>query len=280
MISRRMAGRLGNWSLNLLLIAVGLVMLSPFLWVVSNSLLAYGDALSLPPVWIPTHGITLDNFRSVFQSIPFGLLVWNSVKIATIVTVGSLTTSTLAAYAFARMRFPGRDLVFVMFLAALMVPQQVTVIPIFIILRRLHLLDTHAGVFLPALINVFGIFLLRQFFMAIPRELEEAARMDGAGHLRILWEIILPLAGPALGALAIFIFQASWNDFFWPNIILFSPEKMTLPVGLVSLQGQYGGGQAVIVLAGLTMLVTPLLVLFLFTQRTLTESIAMTGLKG
>lgn len=279
MISPRTANRIGNWSLNLLLIVIGLAMLSPFLWVVSNALLPYGKALSLPPVWIPT-SITFENFREVFKYIPFGLLVWNSIKIATIVTVGSLATSVLAAYAFARLRFPGRDVVFVIFLAALMVPQQVTVIPIFIILRKLHLLDTHAGVFLPALINVFGIFLLRQFFAAIPRELEEAARMDGAGHLRVLWQIILPLSAPALGALAIFIFQASWNDFFWPNIILFSPDKMTLPVGLVSLQGQYGGGPAVIVLAGLTMLVAPLLVLFLFTQRTLTESIAMTGLKG
>jgi multiple sugar transport system permease protein len=178
------------------------------------------------------------------------------------------------------LRFPGSNIIFIIFLAALMVPGQVTVIPIFVMLRKMHLLNTHEAVYLPALINVFGIFLLRQFFLSIPRELEDSAKLDGAGHLRILVQIIMPLAAPAIAALSIFIFQASWNDFFWPNILLFSQEKMTLPVGLVALQGAYGGGPVVYLFAGLAMLVFPLLVLFVFTQRTLTESIAMTGIKG
>ena len=161
-----------------------------------------------------------------------------------------------------------------------MVPQQVTVIPTFILIRNLHLLDTHEAVYLPALINVFGIFLLRQFFLSIPRDLEDSAKLDGAGHIRILFQIIMPLSGPALSALAIIIFQSAWNDFFWPNLFLTSPNKMTLPVGLIALRGSYGGGSAVVLFAAVSMVVVPVLILFLFTQRRLTESIAMTGLKG
>lgn len=268
-----------DWGINVILILVAVVMLAPFWWVIVTSFLSYDDAFSLPPKWLPS-SITFENYREVFKLVPFGRMVFNSFKISTIITVGAVTTSTLAAYAFARLRFPGSNIIFIIFLAALMVPGQVTVIPIFVMLRKMHLLNTHEAVYLPALINVFGIFLLRQFFLSIPRELEDSAKLDGAGHLRILVQIIMPLAAPAIAALSIFIFQASWNDFFWPNILLFSQEKMTLPVGLVALQGAYGGGPVVYLFAGLAMLAFPLLVLFVFTQRTLTESIAMTGIKG
>lgn len=268
-----------DWGINVILVLVAVIMLAPFWWVMVTSFLSYGDAFSLPPKWWPT-SITFENYREVFKLVPFGRMVFNSLKISTIITVGAVTTSTLAAYAFARLRFPGSNIMFIIFLAALMVPGQVTVIPVFVMLRKMHLLNTHEAVYLPALINVFGIFLLRQFFLSIPRELEDSAKLDGAGHLRILVQIIVPLAAPAIAALSIFIFQASWNDFFWPNILLFSQEKMTLPVGLVALQGAYGGGPVVYLFAGLAMLVFPLLVLFVFTQRTLTESIAMTGIKG
>jgi multiple sugar transport system permease protein len=278
-IAKSRAATAGDWGINLVLVLVAVIMLAPFWWVLVTSFLSYDDAFSLPPTWIPT-SITFENYREVFNLIPFGKMVLNSLKISTIITVGAVTTSTLAAYAFARLRFPGSNLIFIIFLAALMVPGQVTVIPIFVMLRKMHLLNTHEAVYLPALINVFGIFLLRQFFLSIPRELEDSAKLDGAGHVRILFQIVMPLAAPAIAALSIFIFQASWNDFFWPNILLFSQDKMTLPVGLVALQGAYGGGPVVYLFAGLAMLVFPLLVLFTFTQRTLTESIAMTGIKG
>lgn len=278
-IAKSRASKAGDWGINLVLVLLAIFMLAPFWWVLVNSFSTYADAFSLPPKWIPT-SITIENYREVFDLIPFGRMVFNSIKISTIITVGAVTTSTLAAYAFARLRFPGSNVIFLIFLAALMVPGQVTVIPVFIMLRKMHLLNTHEAVYLPALINVFGIFLLRQFFMSIPRELEDSAKLDGAGHLRILLQIIVPLAAPAIAALAIFIFQASWNDFFWPNILLFSQEKMTLPVGLVALQGARGSAPAVYIFAGLAMLIFPLLVLFTFTQRTLTESIAMTGIKG
>jgi multiple sugar transport system permease protein len=255
-------------------------MLTPFAWVLVNAFLPQSAALSLPPKWLPVP-FTLDNYQKVFALIPFGLLALNSLKITIIVTVGALATSSLAAYALARLEFPGRNLIFVLFLSALMVPTQVTAIPTFILIRWLGLLDTHEAVYLPALINVLGIFLLRQFFLTIPRELEDAARLDGASHFRILWQIILPLARPALVSLAIFIFQATWNDFFWPNLFLSTPDKMTLPLGLVSLQSPYGGGASpTVIFAAISMVLVPILLVFLFAQRSITESIASTGLKG
>lgn len=271
--------RLGGWALNAVLALLGLLMLAPFGWVFVTSVLPQEQAFSLPPVWLPSE-VTFDHYRAVFALIPFWQMTLNSLKIAGLATLGAVVTSTLAAYAFARLRFPGRDLLFILLLAALMVPQQVTVIPTFILIRNLGLLDTHEAIWLPATINVFGIFLLRQFFRTIPRELEDSARVDGAGPLRILLQIVVPLSGPAISALAIFVFQAIWNDFFWPNLFLTTPEMMTLPLGLVSLRGQYGGGSAVALFAAMSMVAIPILVLFAFTQRFLTESIATTGLKG
>ncbi len=271
--------RTGDWTLDLFLVALALLILTPFYWMLVNSLLPRAEAFSLPPVWIPS-SITLDNYVEVFDTLPFVRLVLNSLKLTVIITAGALITSTLAAYAFARLQFPGRDLLFIILLSALMVPQQVTVIPTFILIRNLGLLDTHEAVYLPALINVFGTFLLRQFFLSIPRDLEDAARIDGAGHLRILWNVIVPLSAPALSALAIFIALAAWNEFFWANIFLTSPDKMTLPVGLVMLSGRFGTGSPVVTLAALSMLVVPLLILFAIAQRKITESVAMSGLKG
>jgi multiple sugar transport system permease protein len=253
--------------------------MAPFYWMVVNSLLPRGEAFSLPPDWLPT-SITFNNYVDVFDTIPFVRLVLNSLKLTAIITAGALVTSILAAYAFARLQFPGRDLLFIVLLSALMVPQQVTVIPTFILIRNLGLLNTHEAVYLPALINVFGTFLLRQFFLTIPRDLEDAARIDGAGHLRILFNVIVPLSLPAISALAIFIALAAWNEFFWPNIFLSSPDKMTLPVGLVMLSGRFGSGSPVTMLAALSMIVVPLLILFTVAQRKITESIAMSGLKG
>jgi ABC-type glycerol-3-phosphate transport system permease component len=270
---------LWRWLLNLLLVVSAVLMFIPFLWVVVTSILPSDLVFSLPPVWLPTR-FDFSYYPAVFTLIPFAQQALNSLIVAGCVTVGGLTTSALAAYAFARLRFPGRDILFVAFLAALMVPQQVTVIPTFVLMRTLGLLDTLPSVILPGLINVLGIFLLRQFFAGIPRSLEEAAKLDGAGHLRILWQIILPLSGSALTALGIYIFQFYWNDFFWPNIFLKSAQNMTLPVGMVALQGLYGNAPVPAVFAAITMVLLPVLIVFVFMQRTLTESIALTGLRG
>jgi multiple sugar transport system permease protein len=165
-------------------------------------------------------------------------------------------------------------------LAALMVPVQLTVIPIFILMRHLELIDHLASLWLPALINVFAIFFLRQYFNTIPRDLDEAARIDGAGHLRILFQILVPLAGPALSALTILGFEASWNNYFGPLIFLSTPENMTLPIGLVSLSAGQGGGPAAVVFAGITLVVAPVLIVFLVFQRAFVESVASVGIRG
>ncbi len=223
---------------------------------------------------------SLQNFADVVDLIPIGQQAVNSLIVTTISVVGSLLTASLAAYAFSRIPFRGRDSIFVVLLAALMVPTQLTIIPIFIIMRKLELIDTLAALWIPALVNVFAIFFLRQYFNTIPRDLDEAARIDGAGHLRILFQILLPLAGPALSALAILGFEASWNNYFGPLIFLSSPEKMTLPVGLVSLSAGQGGGPAVVVFAGITIVVVPILIVFLFFQRQFVESVASVGIRG
>jgi multiple sugar transport system permease protein len=271
--------RVGDWALNIFLVAIGLLMLAPVYWAVVISVAPPAQAFSLPPPWLPT-GISVASYGRVFDLIPLGLMALNSIKITAIVTLGALVSSSLAAYAFARLEFPGRDILFIVFLAALMIPTQSTVVPLFILMSRLNLINTHEAIYLPALVQVLGIFLLRQWFLSIPRELEDAAKVDGAGHLRTLVQIIIPISGPALSAVAIFVSQHIWNDFFFPLIFLSSPEKMTIPVGLVQLQAAQAGTSATVIFAAISMVVVPLLLLFVFAQNRITESMAMTGIRG
>jgi multiple sugar transport system permease protein len=276
---RRHPFRPGRLVTSVVLLAIGLVMLAPLVWLVSTSLIEPREAFQLPPAWIPTP-FSLQNFRDVFDLVPLGQMALNSLLVTVISVLGSLFTASLAAYAFSRIPFRGRDPLFVLLLTALMVPTQLTIIPIFILMRNLGLIDNLAALWLPALINVFAIFFLRQYFNTIPRDLDEAARIDGAGHVRILFQIMLPLAGPALSALAILGFEASWNNYFGPLIFLTSPENMTLPIGLVSLSAGQGGGPAVVVFAGITLVVLPMLVIFLAFQRAFVESVASVGIRG
>ncbi|ONK12137.1 carbohydrate ABC transporter permease [Streptomyces sp. MP131-18] len=272
---RRRTGRL---LVDLALWAVGLVMVAPLIWLVVQSLTAEEAAFTLPPGWVPDP-FTLDNFQEIPGLIPFGRMALNSLQVAVISTVGSLLVSVLAAYAFSRLSFRGRDGIFMIMLSALMVPTQMTVIPVFVLMRNLGLVDTLAALWLPALINVFSIFFLRQYFNTIPRELDEAARIDGAGHLWILFRMIVPLSGPALAAMTILTFELSWNNYFGPLIFLSTPENMTLPIGLVTLQsGQ--SGSSVVVFAAITAVVVPVLVVFLCFQRSFVASIASAGLRG
>lgn len=271
--------KVGGWAINLFLVATGLLMLAPIYWTLVISVAPPSEAFSLPPTWLPTE-ISFASYGRVFDLIPLGLMALNSIKITAIVTIGALVSSSLAAYAFARLEFPGRDILFIVFLAALMIPTQATVVPTFILMSELGLVNTHEAIYLPALIQVLGIFLLRQWFLSIPRELEDAAKVDGAGHLRILIQVIIPLSGPALSAVAIFVAQLIWNDFFWPLIFLSSQDKMTIPVGLVLLQASQAGTAARVLFAAISMVVVPLLLLFIFAQKRITESMAMTGTKG
>lgn len=269
----------GSIVLDIVLVIVGILMVSPLVWLISTSLTDAAHAFALPPTWIPVP-FSLDNFAQVFGLIPFGRMFLNSLIVATLATAGSLFTSVLAAYAFSRLTFRGSQTIFVGILSALMVPVQLTIIPVFILMRTLHLVDTLTALWLPAFINVFAIFFLRQYFNTIPRELDEAARIDGAGHLWILFRMLVPLSGPAISALVILNFQAAWNDYFGPLIFISSPQNMTLPLGLVTLQAGQGGGPAVVVFAAVTMVVIPVLVLFLVFQRSFVASIASSGIRG
>lgn len=268
----------GKILLYLFLLFVVLVMVTPFVWMFSTSFGSVETAFTLPPRWIPD----LSNIRAyqqLLKSIPFFLYMWNSFKIASLITVGQLITCSTAAYAFARLRFRGRDFLFFLLLSSMMVPIQVTVVPLFILMRRIHLYDTHASLILPVLISAFGVFLLRQFFLTIPKELEDAARIDGASHFTIYSRIILPLSGPALSALAILCFLYFWNELFRPLIFLSSLDNFTIPVGLTMLRGQYDVGSPTRLMAAVTLAVIPVLVVFIFAQRYIIEGITLTGLK-
>ncbi len=265
--------------LYLLLAIVAALIAIPFIWMISS---AFKDQIGIyanPPTWVPSPWIT-DNFTAAWTQVPFGQFFLNSFKVAGLNTVGQLITCTLAAYAFARLRFPGRDIIFGVYLASLMVPSQVTIIPLYILMKDLGLVDNHASLILPGLWSAFGTFLLRQFFLTIPRELEEAAIIDGAGLMRVLWAVILPLSTSALAALSIFTFNFFWNDFFSPLIFLDTPSNLTLPVGLSLLQGQYAGTSPAVMLAGVCMAVVPVLVVFVIGQRYIVEGITLTVLKG
>lgn len=276
---RRHPFRVGRLVKSLVLLVLGALMLAPLVWLISTSLIDPASAFQLPPAWLP-HPFSLQNFSDVVSLIPIGRMALNSLIVTVISVAGSLVTASLAAYAFSRLPFPGREPLFVMLLAALMVPTQLTIIPIFILMRHLQLIDHLASLWLPALINVFAIFFLRQYFNTIPRDLDEAARIDGAGHLRVLFQILVPLAGPALSALTILGFEASWNNYFGPLIFLSTPENMTLPIGLVSLSAGQGGGPAAVVFAGITLVVAPVLIVFLVFQRAFVESVASVGIRG
>jgi multiple sugar transport system permease protein len=274
----KVVGRAPRLSANTLLVLMVPIFLAPVIWTVVQSFLPGSGALKIPPVWVTAHP-TIANYSSVFNLIPFLTFLFNSVKITLIVTFGSLVTSTLAAYAFARLRFPGRNALFIMFLAALMVPNVVTAAPTYVLMHTLHLATSQTAVWLPGLINVLGIFLLRQFFRGIPRDLEDAGRVDGLSTLGVLRRVVLPLSKPALAALAILMGTTTWNDYFWPSIYLTNRSQMTLTVGLVSLQGEYKEGSPLVMFAAVSMTVLPLLILFVFTQRAITQSLAMTSFR-
>ncbi|MCA9896375.1 MAG: carbohydrate ABC transporter permease [Anaerolineae bacterium] len=256
-----------------------LLMIAPFMWIIQAAFGETARAFVLPPRWIPENP-SLENFESVFEQVPYGQFMFNSLKLAIVVTLGQLITCSTAAYAFARLNFRGKNLLFGLLISALMIPGQVTLVPLFIVMRQLGLYNTHAALILPALINPFGVFLLRQFFMTIPEDLEDAARVDGANVFTIYWRIILPLSGPILTTLAILTFVTMWNSYFLPLIMINDPELQVLTVGLTLLRGQYGAGALGPIAAALTMAIVPVLVVFLLLQKYIIKSIVSTGIKG
>ena len=281
---RRTRARVRPWLLarrgllHLLLIALALTMLFPFFWTVSASLKGNDAVLATPPQLLPT-SLQWDNYAAVAQTIPLGRFFVNSLVVAVATTALQLLTCSMAAYAFARVRFRGRGPLFLVYLATLMVPAQVTLTPLFILMRLFGLTDTYAGLILPGVTSAFGVFLLRQFFMTIPRELEEAAFLDGASHWTVYARIILPLARSGLAALTIFSFMGSWNSFLWPLLVTSDQNLMTLPLGLSTLQGQYSTAWNQL-MAGTVLSIIPIIIVYILAQRHFVEGLALSGIKA
>lgn len=268
----------GKFMAYFLLTLGALIMIVPFVWMVSTSLKDQQQLFAWPPNWWP-NPFVWSNYSEVINRINFGLYGWNTLKITVSVTIVRLIICSMAGYAFARMKFPGRNFLFLLTLATMMISAQITIIPNFIIMRYLHLTDTHLGVILPQVADGFSIFLMRQFFLSFPHDLEDAAKLDGCDPLMFYLRILLPSSKPILATLAVMTFQGVWNDFLWPLVMLTSPEKRTLSVGLSYLVGQYTTRWD-LQMAGSVLTVLPILVLFFILQKYFVQSIKLTGLKG
>jgi len=266
-----------TWRYVLLSLAL-LATLTPFIWMFSTSFKPAGEIFSMPPKLIPSE-VTLKYYHYIITKFKFLLYFRNSVIVAGSLTILSLFFNSLAGYAFARYKFPGREKLFTLLLLTMMVPGQVAMVPVFFILKSIGLLNTFLGLIIPASAGVFGIFLMRQFMRAIPDSLIESARIDGCGEFRIFWNIVLPLCKPALATLAIFTFMGAWNDFIWPLIIMTKDSKYTLPVALANLNGQYNTSWGLL-MAGSVVVIVPILLVFIFLQRFFIQGIAMTGMKN
>lgn len=252
------------------------IMFFPFLWTIITSITP-GAGLTVAPTLIPSDP-SLAAYAQLFAERPFARVVLNSLGTAAVTTLVQLFTSATAAYAFSRLPFRGRGVVFAVYLATMMIPLQVLIVPLFVELRTFGLIDTYLGALLPTFASAFGIFLLRQAVNQVPRGLDEAATLDGAGHFRIFFSVILPNIRPALATLTVFAFMGSWNSFLWPLVVLRSPELHTLPVALAALQGQYVT-QWDIVMAGSVVSVLPMLALYVFAQKYVIQGVASSGLK-
>lgn len=263
---------------HLILFPLALLMVMPMLWMVITSFETLNETRHFPPILVPS-GVRWQNYTQVLEQAPFTRWMLNTVVVTTAVVVANLFFCSLAGYAFARIKFFGRDVVFILVLATLMIPFQVILIPTFLIVRKLGLIDTLPVLIVPNLAGAFGIFLLRQFFRTLPIELEEAARIDGASRLGVLFKIVLPLSGPALATLAVITFLWEWNDFLWPLVTIYSPSNMTLQLGLTTFQGAHQTNTHYL-MAATVMSMVPILLLFFSAQRYFIRGIATTGLKG
>lgn len=273
---RRTVGRKAIGYLALSLMAV--IALVPFLWTLSTSLKNIDEVFVFPPQWIPDK-LQWSNYSTLWRELPIGRWIVNSTVVVVLAVLGKLILASTAAYAFARLRFPGRDWIFYVFLTALMIPWEVTLIPGFVLMRQFGWIDTPAALIIPSIGDVFGIFLLRQYFMAIPKELDDSARVDGAGYFRIFWSIVLPLSRAPLAVVSALGFMGVWNSFLWPLVMINTPERFTLPVGLQLLNSQHSTDWTTL-MAGDVISLIPVIVVYLAAQRYFVEGITVTGLKG
>jgi multiple sugar transport system permease protein len=275
-LSKRGRFWLSPW--HLVLLPIALVMVLPLLWMIVTSLQTLNETRHYPPTLIP-NSLEWNNYRQVLQEAPFARWFLNTLIVTVVVVIGNLLFCSLAGYAFARIKFFGREVAFVLILATLMVPFQVIIIPEFLIVRKLGMIDSLGALILPNLAGAFGIFLLRQFFRTLPIELEEAARIDGCSRLGVLFKIVLPLSGPALATLAVITFMWTWNDFLWPLITIYNPDNMTLQLGLSTFQGAHQTNTNLLMAANVLSML-PILILFFVAQRYFIRGIATSGLKG
>jgi multiple sugar transport system permease protein len=273
--TRRRAAQLGRTAV----IGLGaLIMLFPFAWMVATSLTSDAQLFATPPRLIPDP-VDASSYTRVAQTFPLWRWLANSIGVSVVSTALQVLTSAMAAYVFARFSFRGQRLLFGLYLATLMIPLQVLIVPLFIEVTRMGLRDTYAALLLPIIASPFGVFLLRQFFLALPREIEEAAWIDGAGHWQVFTRIVMPMSKPALATLTVFAFMAAWNSFLWPLVAINSENLMTLPLGLSQLHGRFTT-EWNLVMAGSTVSVIPIVALYLAAQKYVIQGVALSGLKG
>ena len=269
---------IGSGGSFMVLVLLACTMLVPFLWMISTALMSELEVYQFPPRFIPS-ALRWNNFAEAMQLQPFGRFFLNTAIVAAATVGGQLLFCSMAAYAFARMRFLWREKLFALYLLTMMIPAIVTIIPAFLIINAFGWVNTYWALFTPTLSSVWGIFLLRQFFLTIPRDLEDAARVDGAGDLTIFWRIILPLSKPALATLAIFSFMASWKDFLWPLIVTNRTDMRTVEVGIANFNNLYSTDWPHQMAAAVVVML-PIIIVFFLAQRHFVRGITLTGLKG
>jgi ABC-type glycerol-3-phosphate transport system permease component len=268
-----------TFALYVAILVMAALTLVPFLWMLSTSLKVREQLYAFPPEWIPAP-VSFESYRVLFDPLPFDVFFLNSLKIAFLSLSGTLLACSLAAYAFARLRFPGREAVFALLLTTMMIPSQVLLLPLFILYKNIGWLDTHYPLWVPSFFgSAFGTFLLRQFFLSLPTELTDAAKIDGCSHFGIYWRIILPLSGPGLATLGIFTFMGSWNSFLVPLIVVNKIDLRTVPLGLAALQGS-NEIRLNAVMAASTLSILPILLVFFFAQKYFVQGVVLTGIKG
>jgi len=266
---------LGYLAMAVMVVVIGM----PLYWMLTGALKTTQEIVTYPPVWFPANP-RWQNFVDAWNTAPFGNFYVNSIVTTTLASIAKLTNAVLSAYALAYLRFPGRDLVFLVILAALMIPVQVTILPNYLTMADLGWVNTYYGLVVPEAGIAFGAFLLRQHFLTLPREVLDAAKVDGAGHIRTMWSVALPLSRPILATLTLLTAVGRWNDFLWPLVITNSKEMRTLPIGIAWMLDNEGNTQWGVVMAGVVLVIVPVFVLFLWTQKHLVEGIAAGAVKG
>jgi len=275
--NRPLRNTIGRIGLHVFLLSLGIIFMLPFVWSISTSLKPMNELFAVRPSLIP-NTIRWENYSDVFENIPFLRIYLNSIIVTIFRTLGQVAIASVAAFAFAQLRFPGRDAIFVVLLAGLMVPDQVLIVPRFVIMREFGWFDTYQGLIIPLIFSSFGVFMIRQYFLGIPKDFQEAARIEGANPFQIYWQIYMPLARPALAAFGFLAMLSSWNEFLWGLTVTNSMDMRVIPVGLALFQGQYFTNNAVL-MAAANMATFPLLIVFLFFQKQLVEGVALSGVK-